>query len=733
MTMSKLRLLSVLILVLSHFSFSQFTLNRSWIPLGPDTIPNSPSNQSARGVGPIEFIRTTPLQKGLLLAGSLNGGLFYSDNGGDYWINAGSDDWPYSGVACAEIYPENQNIWMACFHERELKGNPGPIGGFGGIMRTKNHGISWEQIANKTDFNQMENLKIYGCRFHPQSHQTMYVLTSDGLFVTKDVLANEVKWDKIKEVEGWVYDMDFVDQTAYISCFQHGEWKLFTQSANGTWSEVKEMTPLLSDLNHLTIEPYGTDLLLLLDKKSGRDELHQFKISQNKTSLITSSLSVIFGAGYTFKVHPTDLNQIYLGNGTRLRQWNVKQNKFISLDPNYHVDVEYVEFDPFDSTTFYMATHGGVYVTHTLGQSWEYQSKGIGIAEVLGMAVAGENSTEIAIGTFHDGSMVYADWEKNGNYDWQTVNGGDALIPLINSDNLAEVYTSNQYVGGGMYFSIDTAKTPINLHRKTKLESAGWSMASVMHPQNKRTIFVNYQHKNSKNQVVADVVRLQIYSKDSIQADVVTDFRESHQLGKYAVYGLYNSPEYPDRLLAYVLDFNAESTNKITHRLYINEECMGPAGLVMTQWKELELPTNNWIGDVCSDPSNHRKFYVSYVSSAYQKTEWGTEQELIYQLKYNASLSSLRQAKDLTRDLAADYAGKYNLVFIKGSKNKLFIGTRSGVFMAEKGFWFRWKEWEKIGIGLPHCPVGGMHYNEMEQILTVGLNGRGVWQINLSE
>ncbi|HIP35601.1 MAG TPA: hypothetical protein EYG85_01970, partial [Crocinitomix sp.] len=67
-----------------------FYLDNQWQSLGPNTTPGYFRKMSSLGIGPTEFIKATPHQKGLLLTGSISGGLFYSTNGGDLWINAGS-------------------------------------------------------------------------------------------------------------------------------------------------------------------------------------------------------------------------------------------------------------------------------------------------------------------------------------------------------------------------------------------------------------------------------------------------------------------------------------------------------------------------------------------------------------------------------------------------------------------------------------------------------------------
>ena len=154
--------LTITCALFTFFSFSQdYDLNNQWYSIGPEELPSPNSNSSSKGIGPIEFIRTTPLEKGLLLAGSLSGGLFYSTDGGEYWLNSGSDNWAYSTSTWADFYPSDQNIWFASSHDKPSKSGKGEIGYLGGIHRTLDRGISWENIGDYKSFGGAKQVKIY--------------------------------------------------------------------------------------------------------------------------------------------------------------------------------------------------------------------------------------------------------------------------------------------------------------------------------------------------------------------------------------------------------------------------------------------------------------------------------------------------------------------------------------------------------------------------------------------
>ena len=375
---------TIAFLGLTFFNHAQnFDLKNQWYSIGPNEMPSPNSNSSSKGIGPIEFIRTTPLEKGLLLAGSLSGGLFYSSDGGEYWLNSGSDNWAYSTATWADFYPENQDFWFANSHEKASKSGKGELGFYGGIHRTVDRGVSWERIGDYKSFGGQKQVKIYKTVFQQKKTKKMYALTSKGLFYTTNCLADEVKWFKDKVSTEVVFDLIFVGNKMFISTKQNKEWVLRVEGGNS--KAFNELNP--SNINQYTFAKDTYNLYLLIDYKSGSDKIYRYNYFEDEFIQISRSQRVTFGSGRVFEVNPHNTNEIYVGVSIRLRKWNIKANKFENLGSDYHVDVEFVTFDPFNESIIYMATHGGVYISYDNGKSWESKSKGLGVAEVLGMAV----------------------------------------------------------------------------------------------------------------------------------------------------------------------------------------------------------------------------------------------------------------------------------------------------------------------------------------------------------
>lgn len=731
------KIITLLLIVLSTFSFGQLNMfNEDWISIGPNEYPTNTKFKTHAGVGPIEFIRVFQKEEGFLLAGSLHGGLFFSENGGDSWLNSGSDEWHYTGCAWADFHPNDKNVWFACSNEKGDNGKPGKIKEFGGILRSKNRGENWETIGGYKNFAGFPQLKIYGTRFHPNNPDLLIVITSEGLYYTSDCMANVVEWIRVPNVKGWVYDLDFLNGKMYLTNFFKGSWNILTfdQDDFSTFTKMKALASETRVMRNLTIEPQYDQLLVVKDFVKERDELCILNVKTDSISLLKDNQRIGFGSGHTFAVSPHNQGDFFLGYSTRVRKWSPPYQKKSPLGSGYHVDLEFVAYDPFNSEKIYFATHGGVFISENGGADWVSKNNNLGVSEVMGLAVSAQDPKQIAIGCYHDGSMVYADFNQDGQYYWRTVNGGDGLIPLIDPTDQAIVYTSNQFVGGGLYFSADTSKdTKHNIHSLNNLKTAGWENAAVLDHFNPRTVYFNFKENAGINKGNINVCR----TKNALgrkNVEILSDFNLSHKLKSYKVYGLFNSRYHPNVLIAYVLEYtkDAKGNKKTNHHLFRNDHLSKTAEEIASSWYEISHPNNKWIGDVEIDGKNPNQIYMTYTRGNQNPTSIFGDKGLVYALRYSDNKKhSLKREIDITKNIPNETGGRYNLIYNKAQGGILLVATTTGVYFGEGRLLSGKSRWNELGKGLPHCKIYGLDYNEENYLVTVGLFGRGVWQYHL--
>jgi hypothetical protein len=719
--------------LLSISMAQEMNLSKNWEELGPVQKPDNSYGISAAGIGPVEFLRVNTKRKGYMLTGSLKGGLFYTLDGGENWKNAGSDNWPFSGCPWADYYPEDEQIWFAVSHQTEESSKPGMLGDEGGIYRTVDEGLNWQKVFIPQDVGQSKYLKIYGTRFSPVNPQRLFVMTSNGLYYTDDCLTRNIYWKNVPNIQGWVYDLDYLDGYWYVCNFYKNKWNVIKVEATALSNQmaIKDIENDKADKRTITIEPRKNNLLVLMDYQNAKDNLMEYFVKQDSLAELISNQRVNFGSGHTFAVAPHNPDLIYVGNSTRVRKFNYSLKKKVFLNTGYHVDVEFIAFDPFDSTKVFFCTHGGVYQSPDQGVNWESISNGIGIAEIYGLSVSPTNYNQIAIGTYHDGSSLRSDFDQNGKYYWRTVNGGDGLISIVHPTDPNIIYTSNQYTGGGFYYSKDSAKTNVNLHNQNGLATSGWEMAAALHPIEKDVVYFNFKETNAFNKDNINLCRSNDHSKRNT-AEILTDFKSSHQLQSYKVYGVYNDKAYPNELYVYVLHYTKDANGKkrTNHLIFKCDNITDQAKNVISNWVKIEHPENTWVADVARNPTKPNELFVTYTSGYSKADAAAFDKRMIYLLKFNGQ-GQLKRAKDISKNLPNADVGKFNLVVDDANKGSVFIATRTGVYYGNHKMLKGRSKWKEIGTGLPHLKVYGLIYNPLQQVLTVGYDGRGVWQYHL--
>lgn len=727
------RITFLLLALTSFFSIAQdYSFDKQWENLGPLEKPLENKRMSANGIGPVEFIHAHQKVEGLMLAGSLNGGLFYTTDGGKQWINAGSDDWDYSGVGAAIFHPANEKVWYASNVQINDNGGPGAMGHSGGIYRTRDGGINWEQVADKSSFINSEYLVIYGFIYHPVDQNRLYVYTSEGIYETPNSTLDNIKWSRVSKVGGWIYDMKFVNDKVVISTMQHGKWRVLVFQ-QGNWNEFESVSFIqetTDPIQHITLQPHKGRMLILVNYMKRSDELYAYDVIEKTHERVLKNQRVVFGHGRTMTLSPHNENELIVGYSTTMQMWDIPTKKRKSIRGGYHVDIEWVEYDPFDTTKIYLGTHGGVYTSTDHGQSWESTSKGLGIAEVEGFAVSKSDPNRIVIGCYHDGSSVRADFQKNGIYEWKCINGGDGLFPLQPSNDPKTVYTSNQFTGGGIYVSRDTGRSSINIHTKKGLRTSGWGMTVALHPKDQNLLFFNYTIAEGERNGCIELGRTT--DPDSkVKPEEITNFRASHGIEKYFVFGIYNSEDYPDAMFLYLIDFvkQEDGSEKKVHRLFKTDDCTAEAEVVRNSWYELEIPRNDWIADVVADPKKSNRVYIAYVAGIPQHETTEDDNGFIYALKYKKSTNALKREIDICENIPYCFTGKFNIEF--DGNGGVFFGTRMGIFYGDKKTLKGKRDWTKIGFGLPHCKIQGLHFDPKEKSLTVAAYGRGIWKYYL--
>lgn len=744
-------------LVYPHGNFSTYFQNEKnyWVSGHPNKSPGNidpwrelgPTNDPAilSGVGPVEFITINENNYSEMLAGSLSGGLYYSNNGAGSWVNAGSDSWENSGCQHAIFHPTLAGVIYACTNKKNSDSGPSWIGMMAHVKRKT--GALWETIGDYADFGGEYN-KYYKLLADPLNTNRLYLATLYGLYYSdnSNAVASNVTWTKMTDplLQGKIYDIEFVPN-------QTGSWTdkivvtvyspatklwnvVYTNNYGLTW-QILPNHPIMLKNKFLTIEPTkaNSDMLYIYtsDSTSTRT-LYRFNWTSSIWTNIgpTSLTGNNYGSCHAFGASPLNPDRLAINKNTGITITSSGGTSW-TLKSTGHADVEDIVWRPRSQDTVFVANHGGVYKSTDGGANFISANNGLGVGEVFGMSGSQTNPGRIAIGLYHDNSMVSLNnyLEDSWIPGWHSRHVGDGLKPEIDYQNPDKAWLLHQYNDpSGLAFFTDITNnslTGVSIYDNTNFRSASPDGNVVLNTADPSIVYFTYSSdmepapSANRNQDIARASGYGLTGKTRI-----SNFSLSpHNLTKYTALRLFGAPTNSDVLYAQVVD----ETNGY-HKLYRTTN----ANATTPVWALLGTPSNEWISDIDVSPENPNIIYVSYTDNNNQPT--GNGLEMLFRIDYTSTNNYVLggNAIDLTGNLPAAEAGKYCTVLEKGTNEGIYFATNAGVYfsnatMISGGT----KDWVKIGTNSPHVIPSGLEINYQINNIRISYNGRGVWEHDL--
>jgi hypothetical protein len=704
-----------------------------WFEIGPKQKPPcgyTSIGGGAVGIGPIQFMNFYAPNPDYILCGSGSGGIFYSIDAGNSWNNGNSDVlWNRSGCSSAAFSANNEQVWYAS--------QSGYIGYIRGIWRTTNQGTNWEQIADQNQLNGVwtQVLKVVT---NLNNTDELYAATSDGFYLSTNCTASpgsSVTWTKT--LDGYVNDLEI---QACPSCSQSilyasvrddaNVWAIW-QSVDGgnTWNILPGL-PSTTGVTYITMEltlnPSFNYMYCLFDfgNSSANDYLYQFNYNTLAWNLQSTNRFVNMGGGRGFGVSNFDENTVYLTDaGYAGIYYSKSTDGGVTWTVNYgssqyHVDIEDIVCHPTIADEVWMTNHGGVAKSADQGGTWSDKSKGLGVAEAIGMSSSITDPSYVIIGTFHDGTMLtnttYVDpWYP----DWCTVYGGDGMQPRIDYSDPKNMWASAQSGSYGLSQSYGAAYT----YSGTQLP-AEWFAYMI---QNSR--LPNYVYgRGPSGGTVENIKRSNDRGISNIET--ISDFSNAPLSipGQILPWKFFSSTA--DGNYLYVHLRTIDLSNVEHHYIVRTRRALDPLTSVLPSWEMCFTPQNKWIGDIETDPYNPNVIYVTY--NGYDVATPGVAGPMVFRIDYSTGVMT-PVVTDMTYNLPASNA--LQLIKEKGPNGDLYLGTDFGVFYTNSSRITinTGNEWVLFGSELPNCGVNGLEANHVINKLRAGTWGRGVWEHGL--
>jgi hypothetical protein len=713
----------------------------NWLELGPNKLNYIPGRT---GIGPVEaitfFDNDTLESTRYMLASSLMGGLFYSEDYGETWVNGGTDAYPWvqSGCGWAVFHPTDYKTWYASSSGSDKGGQAHWIGN-GGIYRTFDEGVSWTQIANHINLGGRDNM-VFKLIIDPLNPFIMYAATAKGIYKSLNCNAlatpenpDPVIWRNVYPF--FTYDLEMKPDNnvvLYAACYFDSTigWKLTRSTDYGEhFSPISTQPAILNNgdisKSGFTIEVSKAKPNFLYSEvrinKSASFYYYDFAANNNWVTIKTG-VPTSHGWGHGFGVDQVvNGESIIVSDGIYLQGFNLTGTA-LNVGRPVHVDVEDVIFHPHNANEVWTCTHGGVEKSITIGQSWQPKYEGLAVAMVEQMATSYTDPGLMLVGLYHDGvQLTQTPYTKSWQPDWSFLSnfGVDGMLPVIDNKNPQHMWGSGQwgmwrYSSDGMQNSIEIS----TMYPKTAI----WETRGVLNKLNTSVFFRNKLF--SYTPPLEEVYRSSDRGLNTGENVFISNFRNilpgSNEINILGLKTPYNNGDY---LLVWLFNKGPGNSNGV-FRLFRTTNANAPANNVI--WQELEIPRPDWISGLEFDPVNPDIVYLSYSRSS----NASDSQQMIYRINYSNPNAPV--ATDITKNLPVATSYDNSIVVQKGSNGGVFFVTEFGVFYTDNILFQRtYNEWKLVGKGLPHVIPHGLELNYISNTLRVGTYGRGVWEIPL--
>lgn len=697
------------------------------------------------GTGPVEFITIyddgTSASTRYMLTGSLNGGLYFSDNFGETWNKTCTDKLATTGVSSAVFAPNDHTIWYASSSGNDRSGSPSHIRLTGGIYKFTSQGQGWTQIADYTDFGNDPNTIIYKLVILKNNSNILFAATNRGIYKC-DLSASVLYWDQV--YSEFTYDLEVkpgYDQVLYSSSkYTVGTaafWKILISTDMGeTWYPLSYQPINLSfrsDYNfvHLTIEVSKIKPSFLychvrepyIDNSTNNKSYYytDFNIQNWNWNLIAQVIDrENFGWGHAFGVDQISTGlEILSAQGTTIAKINIQTGAVTSQNP-VHVDLEDFVYHPYNVGEVWAATHGGVEKFDPNVNRWISKYEGLGIAMVDYMSTSYTNPDHIAVGLYHDGARV-SRGEYNYN-NWTPLWLGVPNLYLDGQQTIIDLKQPNYCWASGQKgkwgISSDYLET---LKRLSRLERSRFETVGNINKVNTTVLFFNKctTANESLDIYYEEVYRVQNRGEGTLEK--ISNFQPLFPNKKEIVIkDIITSEINPD--LIYIILWEREYENApINMHIFRTKNANDYNSLV--EWEECGLPRQAWISCIEIDPNNEDYLYIVYGS------KYGPSDGLVFKADYSNYYPSFN---GLDRNLPNTTVKTRSITIEKDIVHGIYLATEFGIFYTNDELLNQVSnQWKLVGKNLPHVPCTGLEINYPSNRLRVGTMGRGVWEIPL--
>ena len=488
----------------------------SWVPLAPKNFG-----------GRIISLAFHPTNQNIMWAGSASGGLWKTTNGGTgaadgiNWVNVPTG-FPVLGISAIAVNNANANEMYIGTGEVYNSGGAGYTGhndrtfrgSYGiGILKTTDGGTTWSKAL---DFSYSSLKGVADIIINPSRPATVFAATTDGVYRSNN---SGQTWQLIHSIP---MAMDICMKPGDTSTLYVGAGN-FGSTGNGIYRSINAgaVTPTFTKLTSGL--PTSTTGMIRLHISANNPTKVYASIGKSPNSTASNGLysSTNGGTSWTkasttayinnqgWYAHdvvasPSNANTIYVaemdmykstsGGGTlsKISDWSLWDFNNATVgtlnegttSKYVHADIHHLYISPFNSSTIFAVTDGGVFKTTNGGTSFVGLNGGLQTAQIYAnMAISATNPNFMICGLQDNATFVY-----DGLPGCKRKIGGDGFSAAIDPTNDNNCFGSLYYFT--VYKSTNRASSFSAVTNNSQgTEKACFSSPLVMSPANSNVMY----------------------------------------------------------------------------------------------------------------------------------------------------------------------------------------------------------------------------------------------------
>ena len=708
-------------------SYEYWDPNGSWDEIGPYTS----SDNFTKDVGRLSCIEIDPQNDSVVLAGSPSGGLYYTTDKGESWINAGLDrpmedhglEMFTPGIASIVITHRNDTtFWIVATGDKDHTFSYSK-----GIIRSIDCGKSWHMFNGSDSLNLPRNwYYIRKLVQHPNNPETIFAVTSRGLYKTQNALASNpdsVKWiqiidDPLSNDEGF-FELEFHtgNPDTLILSREYRNWNvlmgdeiLISKDGGNNWEALPGVDSILPVgkqfsffLSLIELTPANPDIMYLYIKGKSNglpdsayyNDFYRFTFTDSSWVQL-GNIHYQYGNGRNgFAVSPIDENEVYAATVPTYRSddgginW-FQDNDIFSGDKegkiHPHLDIQDLKYNK-EGTELWAASDGGPFMKVVEDTLWLSKVNSIGIAKILRFDVSNLDPNRYLFGGWDVGSQLY----NKAIDSWEHRGSGDGYGCVFDNDEWGTFYTI------GYLYDHNSVRKFTNWEDPRYQKFGDFWHANIAI----NTVNHNYVYMSLGDRVARSP------DQGATWETLVTPEDLNLDPNNYLLWDMHLAETNGNYMYLRVIRVRQGEHPFIFKTQHVNSD---PRYIL---WEDVtpEAVPNSWLTDIEVDCQNPDKIWASFNNTTGSKI-----------MEYNDGIWS-----DITGNLETGNSGVYGVAHLYGTDGGLFAGSYYGIFYRENTK----SDWKLYKPGLPNVEPVDIIINYESGKLVTGTDGRGLWETDL--